>query len=396
MNKFFSKIKFVVIVAIVVVSIVIAILFQGTFTNTKIQKNENTKIQEKKLDEIIGSSHVIGRYHFTNEDFLNEGADALLEMGTKVIKVWYYYGVEGPSVFYPYNSDWPEVNSLIEGAEKPYYKELFEKPFTTFMLNASSFVVPDDTYYWHDGISDAQAKQEEKEFYEFSKYLLETYNGSGKTFVLQHHEGDWHCRDGVTDINIVPSQQVFDNMVKWLNARQAGVSKARRDCDVKDVYVYHAAEICVVWQSMVEKKPNMVDMVLPRTKLDLVSYSCYDTSLKAAEGNPELFRETLKYIKANMPDSEVFGNDNVYIGEFGIPENEYTTQQIEDVMTNTVEVALDENCPYIVYWQLYCNEFKNAEAVTPAKSNKDMRGFWLIRPDGSKSWYYDYFKKMFK
>ena len=67
---------------------------------------------------------------------------------------------------------------------------------------------------------------------------------------------------------------------------------------------------------------------------------------------------------------------------------------IEAVMKKTVEVGLYKNCPYIIYWQLYCNEFLNPDAVAPVTLNSDMRGFWLIKPDGTKSWHYDYLKEM--
>jgi endo-1,4-beta-mannosidase len=129
--------------------------------------------------------------------------------------------------------------------------------------------------------------------------------------------------------------------------------------------------------------------------LDLVSYSCYDTCIgPALTGNPTELREAVQYIKQNMPDSAAFGNDNVYLGEFGIPENSYTPAQIETVMTNTVTIGLEENCPYIIYWQLYDNEISNTDAAPPITLNSDMRGFWLIKPDGTKSWHYNYLKKM--
>ena len=47
---------------------------------------------------------------------------------------------------------------------------------------------------------------------------------------------------------------------------------------------------------------------------------------------------------------------------------------------------------YAVYWQLYCNEF--ADGVTTLSDpprRKELRGFWLIRPDGSRPPVTDYF-----
>jgi hypothetical protein len=33
---------------------------------------------------------VAGKYHLTDQDFLNEGADQILALGVRVIKVWFY------------------------------------------------------------------------------------------------------------------------------------------------------------------------------------------------------------------------------------------------------------------------------------------------------------------
>ena len=342
-----------------------------------------------KNAEIIGSSHVIPRYYFGEEDCLNQGAEVLLDMGSKVIKIWYYNGGETPDIMYPWNSNWTKGKSLLDGLDNTHYTELFDKPFKTFVMNVASFVSY-NPYYWKDNISQSQIDKEEEEFYEFTKALLEKYEGTGKIFVLQHHEGDWHTR-GHTNPDIDPLPGVHERMVKWLNARQRGVTKARKEIAATDVFVYHAAEINLVIKSMQEDKPNMVNEVLPHTNLDLVSYSCYDACLSPST---RLLKDGVQFIKDNMPDSEAFGNDNVYIGEYGVPENYYTPIQIEAVMTNTVEVGLDANCPYIIYWQLYDNELQDPNTPLPVSSNDKVKGFWLIKPDGTRSWHYDYLKEM--
>ena len=372
---------------------VLALLIAGTLSCSFNKDMPNGETKTVNNAEIIGSSHVIPRYYFGDEDCLNQGAEVLLEMGSKVIKIWYYHGRETPDIMYPWNSSWSTgATSLTEGLDNTHYTELFEKPFKTYVLNLASFVSP-NPYYWKDELSQSQLDQEEEEFYEFTLALLERYEGSGKTFILQHHEGDWHLR-GHTNPDLDPEPDAMDRMIQWLNARQRGVNRAREEMAANDVYVYHAAEINLVVTSL-NGRPNMVNKVLPFTNLDLVSYSCYDASLKYAEDTASTtLEEAIDFIKAQMPDSEAFGNDNVYLGEFGIPENNFTAAQVEAVMKNTVEAGLAKKCPYIIYWQLYCNELKNQEAKVPVKSNADMRGFWLIRPDGTKSWHYHYLKEM--
>ena len=346
--------------------------------------------------EIVGSSHAAPKYYFGTDDCLNEGADFLLSTGSKVIKIWYYNGGEKPSIMYPWNSSWlpASINKLEDGLHNTHYTTLFDKPFKTFIMNISS-LANIDPFYWRTSLSQSQIDQEENEFYEFTKALLNKYAGTGKTFILQHHEGDWHTR-GNTDASIPASDEVHARMTDWLNARQRGVTKARNESTSPNVAVYHAAEVNIVVNSMNDGQANMVNAVLPNTNLDLVSYSAYDSCLKPAEnngsGDTQLFVDALRYIKTMMPDSDVFGNDNVYVGEYGVPENNYTSNQIQAVMTNTVESSLVEKIPYIIYWNLYDNELVDHNTPLPITENADVRGFWLKKPDGTSSWRHDYLK----
>lgn len=349
-------------------------------------------VENVKPADIIGITHVAGRYHLTDKDFLNEGADQILALGSRVIKVWFYgKRHEHPDSVYPYNSNWPKVNSLVDGARTPYFRKLFDKPFTTYILVVTSLERPDA--YWRNGVTQEQKQDEQRQFYELTKYLLNTYKGTGKTFILQHWEGDWMIR-GSFDQNVEPTPVAVQGMIDWLNARQAGLEQGKAEVRQDGVRVYHAAEVNRVVGSMKAGKLNVVNAVLPHTKLDLVSYSAWDSALEHYQ-QPDVLREALDFIAANMPDSADFGNKNVYIGEFGMPENLYSVEQIQKAIPNAVKTALDWGCPYIVYWQLYCNELKDGKYQPPVKSNDAVRGFWLIKPDGSKSWTWHYFYGLF-
>ena len=337
-------------------------------------------------------THVTGKYYHTNKDFLNEGADEILALGSKVIKLWFYgKDYEHPQDVYPFNSEWKKVDSLVEGAKLPYWKSVFDKPFSTYIFCVTSIGRRHD--YWVNSISQEEARDEEKQFYELTKHLLTTYKNSSKTFILQHWEGDWMTRPDEStweneDFN--PDQFIFDNMIKWLNARQAGVNRAREEFGQNGVRVFHAAEVNRVVVTMLKGKPTMINKVIPYTNVDLVSYSSYDSIFGTLENNGELFEQAVDFIKQHLPPSAIFGENSVYIGEFGIPENDFTEEQILKVVKNCVKVSLEKNCPYIVYWQLYCNELKE-NAKTPTESNDDCMGFWLIRADGSKAPAWNYF-----
>jgi len=310
----------------------------------------------KDLQDIVGVTHVAGKYYLTDKDFLNEGADQILALGSRVIKVWFWAGIGGRvPESYPYNSQWPKVESLVAGAETPYFKDLFSKPFTTYILVVAS--LGRDEAYWRKGITEAQKKDEQRQFYELAKYLLSRYRDTGKTFVLQHWEGDWLVRGNYKGEE-EPAPAALANMVEWLNARQAGVDQARREVRSRGVHVYHAAEVNCVVQSMRTGFPNMVNKVLPYTHVDLVSYSAWDSATEHYR-DPNVLREALDFIAANAPDSADFGNRNVYLGEFGMPENMYS--------------------------------LVGATHASPVQ----VRGFWLIRPDGTKAWTWDYFHGLF-
>jgi len=347
----------------------------------------------RNLRDTVGIVHVAGRYHLTDQDFLNEGADQILILGSRVIKVWFFSGRSSGSLVqsYPYHSQWPSVASLVEGAQTPYFQALFDKPFTTYILKVTAWGREEG--YWRNGISEEQKKDEQRQFYELAKHLLTRYRGTGKTFILQHWEGDWMVR-GSFDGKAAPKELALNSMIEWLNARQAGVDQARKEVGQQDAHVYHAAEVNRVVQSMREGFPNVVNKVLPHTGVDLVSYSAWDSATEHY-ADPNVLRQALDFIAAHTPDSPDFGDHNVYLGEFGMPENQYTLSQIRTAIPNAVRAGLDWGCPYVVYWQLYCNELKDAKTETPVKSNDAVRGFWLIRPDGTKSWLWDYFHGLF-
>jgi hypothetical protein len=317
----------------------------------------------------LGITHVDGKYHFTDGDFLNEGADRALALGTRVLKVWF---ISQPASKYPFNSHWPAVHSLVELARTPYFRALFAKPFTTFILE--TFAFGRDDQYWRLGITAAEAADETRQFEALARYLLTTYRGTGKSFVLQNWEGDWAIR-GNFDPKQEPTPTAVAGMIRWLNARQEGVNRARRAVRATGVHVYHAAEVSGVADAMAGRT-SVTNNVLPHTRCDLYSYSAYDTSIQGTH-----FREALDYIAAHAPASASFGARNVYVGEFGVPENEFGTAFAVASVRKTIEEALQWGCPYVVYWQLYDNECRHG--TSDAKG--DCRGFWLIEPSGRKS-----------
>ncbi|HEY0557413.1 MAG TPA: hypothetical protein VGG20_24370, partial [Thermoanaerobaculia bacterium] len=136
--------------------------------------------------DVLGVAHAAGRYNFTGADYLNEGADRVLEVGSRVIKIFFVPNTI--QALYNFNSDWaPLPVDVVELAQRPYVQALFAKPFSTYILVITPVTV---TPQFLDGLSPAEAAAERDQMYRLTRYLLTAYADSGKTFILQNWEGD--------------------------------------------------------------------------------------------------------------------------------------------------------------------------------------------------------------
>ncbi|MHB1000286.1 MAG: hypothetical protein ACYC27_13680 [Armatimonadota bacterium] len=345
--------------------------------------NADAKTEKREARDIIGSCHINSFYNFTDKDYMNEGADKLLELGTRVIKVVISENLSG---YYTFNSKWPKITSLQQAAALPYFKELFDKPFKTYVL--MTFTPGKKILYFTEGMTPEDVKREQDAFYEFTKYLLTTYKNTGKTFILQNWEGDWSLSPSAENRKD-PGPVAIKGMIEWLNARQDGVDRARKEVGMHGVTVAHAGEVNLVDDAM-KGKPTVTNSVLPYTHCDLYAYSAYDTITQGKEK----FRKALDYIAAKAPKSKMYGEKNVYIGEFGYPENVVGEDARLKIAKDTVEVVLSWGAKYACFWELYDDGPRKKYEGRP--TNDDMVGNWLIRPDGTKSKIWDYFQELFK
>ena len=340
---------------------------------------------------MFGVAHIDGKYYLTTQDFLDEGADQILATGSKVIKLHL-----APKR-YRWNSDWPKGSaSLAQLAQTPYFRSVFSKPFNTYVLTAYSLGRPD--HYWTAGITDEQAADETRQFYELSKYLLTAYQGTGKTFVLQHWEGDWALRSGAVkpfDASYCPSPTAITGMIRWLNARQAGIIKARKEVGRTDVHVYGATEANRLEDSMAGK-PGVANSVLPYTTVDLASYSSY-TFLDT----PEHLAQAVDYLAAHLPATAVFGQNphSIYLGEFGYPENgQDGLAGVNRRIDNAVEVVQRKGLPWALFWEIYCNEPLSKTPSLPLngkENDKQLRGYWMVKPDGTPGMAWHRYRRLF-
>ena len=302
------------VIAKLLIMLMITLTYGPYFNATSaIYASEDTETvldRPTKLADVLGVCHMSAYYNFTDEDILNEGANQILDMGGRVIKVWFHPGVIGDRGCYAFNSNWPDLKntSLVELAQIEYFKELFEKPFTTYIMNTYE----NPLVNWKNGLSEDEEKFIKKEFYDLAKYLLTTYKNTRKTFVISNWEGD-----GALNVKDIPEEKratAYQGMADWLNARQEAITQAREEVGMNGVKVVGAAEFNYI-PSQKEKDERKfeemfgenitfgVDTVVPLTKMDLYSFSTWGTN---TPGTEETLIEKLDYYASKAPDSELY------------------------------------------------------------------------------------------
>ena len=326
----------------------------------------------------VGATHVAGKYHLTQKPFLIEGAEKLLELGTQLGKLWFDPG--GTARSYPFNSSWGKYKSLLDLAKSEYFQRIFEMPFKTIILESHT----SEENPWKQGLSTGQYQAVKEAYSELTEYFYRKLRQRDVTVILQHWEGDWLLRGAGKSWDPPPADwsKLCDHMKRWLMARQEGVNQGRaKALPGAKCRVAHAAEVnrvADIWKGI----PTMTDKVLPDVEMDLISYSAYD----GIKDGVTLYR-CIEEIRRHAKTGKLFGPGSVYIGEIGIPENEQPSK-LRERWDELLGASLASNMHYVVHWELYCNELNpkmQPPPPIPITEFKQVRGFWLVRPDGSLS-----------
>ncbi len=323
------------------------------------------------LNTVLGTQTIGPAYQFTGDSKLVETSRVVREMGSGVIKIALdrQYARRGDLP----KAD-PSIRSLKDLAGEASFKEVLGMPFAYYLLWATAFDGPD----WRKGPDAAGEGREYREVYDLTCHLLRSYSGSHKTFFLGHWEGDWLLRGSYEEVADVPPRAV-EGMVGWLNARQRAVDDARRDTPHRDVRVYHYTEVNRVKDAM-KGRASVTNDVLPRARVDFVSYSCYDS-----QHGGDLAR-CLDYIESKLPPKAGIPGKRVFIGEYGFPAAGNTPKEQDLRSRRVMRTGLEWGCPFVLYWEVYNNEVKGGEQI----------GFWLIDDKRVKQPVYHTHRKYFE
>lgn len=324
----------------------------------------------------VGTQTIGVRYQFTDEPALIETAEAIQKLGCDTLKI---------AVTPRYADDYlmaadPKIETALDLVQrKPAFKQVMDMPFRNIMLWLYPFADKKSGFY-KGHIPKAEAEAIYREIYDFTAYILKTWSGSGKSFFFGNWEGDWHMLKEKYDYNLDPSPETIKGAIAWFNLRQKAIEDAIRETKHHDVQVYYYIELNHVRKSLDDERPTIVNTVLPHIKTDFVSWSSYDLTTRAAKQGGEAGRqrvfEALNYIENHLPPSDIPGK-RVFIGEYGfnLHQVDSPTQQNE-CAERIMQWGLEWGCPFILYWELYCNEIE--------KKTGEHRGFWLIDQEGEK------------
>lgn len=330
----------------------------------------------ERYNTVLGTQTIGAAYQFTTQPKIVETAQAILDMGANVLKLNMSrdFG-SGKNANVPAPS--PAIHTLTELArDEPAHKKVLDMPFQSFIIWAYPFTGG----WWDKGLSAQARDREYREMRDFAAYLLQTYSGTGKRFYLGHWEGDWHLRSGYdtrTDDKVTPA--AVQGMSDWLNIRQKAIDDAKHDTPHRDVEVYCYTEVNLVALAR-QGRRTVTNDVLPKTNVDYVSYSSYDTQAGDLKG-------ALDYIESKLPPKPGIAGKRVFIGEYGFPAEQNPPAQQEERSRRVMREGLAWGCPFVLYGELYNNE------VTGAGKQ---RGFWLIDDKGVKQPVYDTHQRFYR
>jgi len=375
-----------------------------------------------ELDPRIGVAHVGGAYpdRTANNDFLNWGANRAYLLGFRNLTVMMMQNLCIKKPHHPLGlyqtTDYcqetfqrPRANKLKDLAQEKAFRLLFAKPFRNFFIFTDSLDLQHGANQSQIGDFEAFTKDElaatKEEYHSFATYLLQTYKGTNKSFILiapselDHRlMKNMNCKPVVEGaelscFNLEGKPVPVANAIAYLNAISEAIHTAVAENPVQGVRVYHACEINHVIQKSLNnpKIQGAIDQVIPYTHCDLIAYSAFETFLKSTIERQNLMTNALNYIASKAPNHPDFPNGkNVFLSQFGIRENIEPSDRFS-LFTDAVNQALDWGVPFVQFWTLHddnCTQ-QVANGVFPA-TNADCVGFWMKKPDNTNSRIYNY------
>jgi hypothetical protein len=276
-----------------------------------------------------------------DESYLLVGAKRIQNIGADHIFV--SLGPNSVSYDPDYFKDHP-ASSLTEMVQSDPYKKLFALPFKTFLLATYSFA----SRTWtaskpRPPFTPEMARREKEEFQQLTQYLIRTYQGTGKTFILKNWEGDWGLVDSGGDDPIsIPTQYQIENHIAYQRARRQGVVEGRGSSRM----VLDALEFWRV-QRPQQNVPSYLRDVIPQVESDFISLSAWEVIPPPTADLRRRIIDDITFIR-RYPG---VGNRPLIVAEYGFdahPDN-------ADRAQIATQAFLDGGAFQAYYWLLESN-----------------------------------------
>lgn len=320
-----------------------------------------------------GAAHTAGLFTYPSGSGtqLKDGCDVVWDLGLRAVKL---YLTPDYATDYPLQTAWSATpTTLATLAATTQMATQLARNWTHVALTCFTFA-NGSTNWWRATPSATKFAAEYTELRALAEYLLATYNGTGRVFVLQNWEGDWAFMDSTTVDTYVNARTVA-YYAAFLATRQRAVEDARRAV-ASDCQVLHAVEVNRILDSrLYAHRRRILSSVAKRLRPDMVSWSAYDgtivdqggwgasTAAWEAATRPAM-RKAFGAIAAAWPGVPV------QVGEYGLPENEVPVTHDMDAMLRVIdEEAAAAGVRLCLYWEVF--------------SNEPGRDYQLVNPDGS-------------
>ncbi len=323
---------------------------------------------------------------YSDEPGIVEQARRMIEIGADAYKFQVGLDVGWQSWRTTY-TDLPDLprnqkNNIVNLVlNEPAYQTVFDLPFKFYVMWAYAM----DGWYFTTNITQAELDREYQQLYDFARYLLTTYQGTGKVFLFGQWETDHVLLEGrdAGDPNQEPTPARLDAVRRWLRNRQKAVEDARNSLpDVTGVEVYNYVEVNAI--QVVLDHPEvqrMVTAVLPEITMDLVSYSSYNAtnlSLQEPERVANHLNCIMSYGGPTFTGAWPYGPP-VFIGEFGLPGGYTTTRAACN--KQSLKLCAAWGTPINLFWQVYTSTADNSDSAlfqndgTPNRDHEQLKTF---------------------